>query len=66
MEDPRRTPTDRLRRGEVGEQELPGIGRRYDLGDVEGGRLAVVIHHTGRRDLYVSTGDDDDERSGQR
>ena len=35
------------------EQELPGIGHRYDL-DVEGGRVSVVIHHGGRRDIYVT------------
>jgi TrkA domain protein len=40
-------------RPDVAEYELPGIGRRYDLGDVDGGRLSVVIHHSGRRDLYV-------------
>jgi TrkA domain protein len=38
--------------GEVSETELPGIGRRYDL-PVEDGRLTVVIHHSGRRDLYA-------------
>jgi len=37
----------------VEEQELPGIGHRYDL-DVEGGRISVVIHHSGRRDIYVT------------
>lgn len=38
---------------DVQEQELPGIGHRYDL-DAEGGRISVVIHHGGRRDLYVT------------
>lgn len=35
------------------EQELPGIGHRYDL-EVDGGRVTVVIHHSGRRDIYVT------------
>lgn len=45
---------------EVAEQDLPGIGRRYDLRDVEGDRVSVVIHHSGRRDLYLLTDDDDE------
>ncbi len=38
---------------EVGEHDLPGIGRRYDLSGLDGGQLTVVIHHSGRRDLYA-------------
>lgn len=37
----------------VTEQELPGIGRRYELAATEGGTVVVVIHHSGRRELYV-------------
>jgi TrkA domain protein len=40
-------------RGEVEEQELPGIGRRYQVLSREGGAAVVVLHHSGRRDLYV-------------
>ena len=42
-----------MNRQSVTEQELPGIGRRYELTDTEGTRGVVVIHHSGRRDLYV-------------
>lgn len=42
-----------MNRQAVTEQELPGIGRRYELSDTEGTRAVVVIHHSGRRDLYV-------------
>ncbi len=39
--------------GAIHEQDLPGIGRRY--GQVtEDGLISVVIHHSGRRDLYVT------------
>jgi TrkA domain protein len=38
---------------EMHEQELPGIGRRYDQA-TEDGQVSVVIHHSGRRDLYVT------------
>lgn len=40
----------------VSEQDLPGIGRRFDLVCAEGERVSVVIHHSGRRDLYVLQG----------
>jgi len=39
--------------GAIQEQELPGIGRRYDQA-TEDGTVSVVIHHSGRRDLYVT------------
>ena len=37
---------------DIHEQELPGIGMRYDQA-TEDGLISVVIHHSGRRDLYV-------------
>jgi len=37
----------------IQEQELPGIGRRYDQA-TEDGLISVVIHHSGKRDLYVT------------
>jgi TrkA domain protein len=41
---------------DIGEQDLPGIGRRYDLRDADGNDVAVIIHHSGRRDLYGQRG----------
>ncbi len=38
---------------DIHEQELPGIGKRYDQA-TEDGLISVVIHHSGRRDLYVT------------
>ncbi len=38
---------------EVSEQNLPGIGRRYTLRCADGGDVVVVVHNSGRRDLYV-------------
>ena len=49
--DPRSTP--RLIGADVTEVTLPSIGQRYDVSVAEGGALIVVIHHSGRRDLYV-------------
>ncbi|MGH9026534.1 MAG: cation:proton antiporter regulatory subunit [Acidimicrobiia bacterium] len=38
---------------DVSEQTLPGIGRSYALTSCDNSRVTVVIHHSGRRDLYV-------------
>jgi TrkA domain protein len=47
----------------VSDQALPGIGHRYELRAVDGGRVVVVVHHSGRRDLYAFTpaGEEPDE-----
>ncbi|HEY8543792.1 MAG TPA: TrkA C-terminal domain-containing protein [Acidimicrobiales bacterium] len=39
----------------VSDRALPGIGHRYDLRAVDGGRVVVVVHHSGRRDVYTFT-----------
>ena len=45
----------------VTEQEMPGIGRRFDLRGIDDDRVAVVIHHSGRRDLYILDRDGETE-----
>lgn len=52
-------PRQPLFRGEVTEVPLPGIGLRYDLRAAEGGSVTVVIHHSGRRDVYILDGGDE-------
>ena len=52
-------PRRRIVSGDITEVALPGIGQRYDLRAVEGGSVTVVIHHSGRRDLYVLDGGDE-------
>jgi TrkA domain protein len=48
--------------GDIVEQDLPGIGRCFTLTDAGNSRVMVVIHHTGRRDVYVlPPGQPDDE-----
>jgi TrkA domain protein len=32
--------------------DLPGIGRSYQMTGSNGGRITVVIHHSGRRVVY--------------
>ncbi len=36
----------------VREEELPGIGRRYNVEVDYGAVLTIVVHNSGRRDLY--------------
>ena len=37
----------------VTEQDLPGIGRRYQMTDDSGHVVTVIVHHSGRRDVYL-------------
>jgi hypothetical protein len=37
----------------ITEQDLPGIGHSYTITCADRARVMVVVHHTGRRDLYV-------------
>lgn len=37
----------------VTEQDLPGIGRRYQMNDDRGRVVTVIVHHSGRRDVYL-------------
>src|SRR6476646_10824250 len=37
----------------ITEEDLPGIGRRYQLRDAGGRTVTAVVHHSGRRDIYA-------------
>ena len=37
---------------DLSESRLPGIGRKYVLETASGGRLTVILHIDGKRDLY--------------
>ena len=37
----------------ITEEDLPGIGRRYQLRDAAGHTVTAVVHHSGRRDIYA-------------
>src|SRR5919201_1640004 len=43
------------------ETRLPGIGVKYTLRLPEGGRLAVILHNDGRREIYSFRHAGDDE-----
>ena len=46
-------------KGQIQEDDLPGIGRRFTFTLPDDGQICVVIHHTGRRDLYFTEPDGD-------
>ncbi|WP_209121942.1 cation:proton antiporter regulatory subunit [Alkalihalobacillus sp. BA299] len=41
--------------------DLPGIGKKMSFLTAEGNMIVLVIHHTGKRELYFFTDPDDDE-----
>ena len=46
---------------DVDETQLPGMGVRYDFTTEDGVRLGVLVHRTGRRDIFVYSAEDPDE-----
>src|SRR5262249_58618499 len=43
------------------ETRLPGIGSKFTLRLDAGGRLAIILHNDGKRELYFFRRGDDDE-----
>ncbi|CAM4460251.1 cation:proton antiporter regulatory subunit [Paenibacillus tarimensis] len=41
--------------------ELPGIGKKISFITAENSMIVIIIHHTGRRDLYFFEDSDNDE-----
>jgi TrkA domain protein len=46
---------------ELRETRLPGIGVKYGFRTAEGGRLAIVLHNDGVREIYFFRHESDDE-----
>lgn len=46
--------------GDIQVEELFGIGKRYDLMSARGGRVSVVVHKDGVRELYAFEADADE------
>jgi TrkA domain protein len=40
---------------EIIEHDMPGIGRSYEMETIDGNRVVIVLHHSGRRDIYVDS-----------
>ncbi|MDV2686592.1 TrkA C-terminal domain-containing protein [Alkalihalophilus lindianensis] len=43
--------------------DLPGVGKKISFVTSEGSMIVLVIHHTGKRELYFFNDEDDDEVS---
>src|SRR5690348_6144958 len=44
------------------ESRLPGVGVKYSLRLAAGGRLAIILHNDGKREVYFfASGDEDGE-----
>ncbi|MEW6459467.1 MAG: potassium transporter TrkA, partial [Bacillota bacterium] len=41
--------------------DLPGIGKKYTIRSAEGQVFVIIIHLTGRREIYFLNDPDDDE-----
>jgi TrkA domain protein len=48
---------------ELRETRLPGIGVKYGFRTSEGGRISIVLHNDGIREIYFFRHDNDDEPS---
>lgn len=47
----------------VYEADIPGVGRKFELDLADGGQAVVLVHHDGRRELFVrASADGDSER----
>jgi len=49
---------------DVRETRLPGVGFKYAFRVAHGGRLSVIIHMDGQRDIYYYRRETDDEPAG--
>ena len=43
---------------DITENELPGIGKKFTLETAGGGTVTVIVHLTGRRDVYYAVDDE--------
>lgn len=48
---------------QIREATLPGIGQKYSLATVEGDEVVIVIHTTGKRELFRFTAERDEPES---
>lgn len=46
----------------VYESDLPGVGKKFEIELDEAERLVIVIHNTGKREVFLRVGEDDSEK----
>lgn len=46
----------------VYESDLPGVGKKFEIELDENERLVMVIHNTGKREVFIRKGDEDSEK----
>ncbi len=46
---------------EVKMADLPGVGKKISFQTVEENKIVVIVHHSGKRDLYFFQESDEDE-----
>jgi TrkA domain protein len=46
----------------VYESDLPGVGKKFEVEIDDGERLVIVIHNTGKREVFHRVGDEDSEK----
>ncbi|MCO8243285.1 MULTISPECIES: cation:proton antiporter regulatory subunit [unclassified Haladaptatus] len=44
----------------VYETDVPGVGKKYEVDTADGTRLVILLHHDGRREIYLRPDDDAD------
>jgi hypothetical protein len=54
----------RARTEHLATQTLPGIGRTYEMTDLDGDRVGVVVHRGGRRKLFIWPAGDTEPAAG--
>jgi TrkA domain protein len=46
----------------VYETDVPGVGKKYEVDTADGTRLVILLHHDGRREVYLRPNDDADSK----
>ncbi|MFP4630282.1 MAG: cation:proton antiporter regulatory subunit [Desulfohalobiaceae bacterium] len=41
--------------------DLPGVGKRYSFSTAQGDKMVIILHHSGHRELFHFSEDDQDE-----
>jgi TrkA domain protein len=46
---------------QVKTSDLPGVGKRYSVETAEGGKIVIILHHHGHREIYHFNDPNEDE-----